>query len=125
MNLYMRARSFSNDDTVNQYSPPQSLLTNRRRKDTVLPTNHRLATLCQPMRARASHVNTDHQTTQLSRGKRLTNITSDFPKTSSFRGFIMKGVMFNIDNGYLEGLCRGFKNGKKGLTWPKREENIA
>merc|ERR1712240_818323 len=23
----------------------------------------------------------------------------------------MKGVMFNIDNGYLEGLCRGFKNG--------------
>ena len=119
----MRARSFSNDDTVNQYSPPQSLLTNRRRKDTVLPTNHRLATLCQPMRARASHVNTDHQTTQLSRGKRLTNITSDFPKTSSFRGFIMKGVMFNIDNGYLEGLCRGFKNGKKGQTWPKRGEN--
>ena len=28
----------------------------------------------------------------------------------------MKGVMFNIDNGYLEGLCRGFKNGKRGLT---------
>ena len=24
----------------------------------------------------------------------------------------MKGVMFNIDNGYLEGLCRGFKNGE-------------
>ena len=23
----------------------------------------------------------------------------------------MKGHMFNIDNGYLEGLCRGFKNG--------------
>jgi hypothetical protein len=23
----------------------------------------------------------------------------------------MKGCMFNIDNGYLEGLCRGFKNG--------------
>ena len=28
----------------------------------------------------------------------------------------MKGVMFNIDNGYLEGLCRGFKNGKKRHT---------
>ena len=27
----------------------------------------------------------------------------------------MKGVMFNIDNGYLEGLCRGFKNGE-GLS---------
>merc|ERR1712018_1005368 len=37
--------------------------------------------------------------------------SSAFPSTSSFRGFIMKGVMFNIDNGYLEGLCRGFKNG--------------
>ena len=24
----------------------------------------------------------------------------------------MKGHMFNIDNGYLEGLCRGFKNGR-------------
>lgn len=23
----------------------------------------------------------------------------------------MKGHLFNIDNGYLEGLCRGFKNG--------------
>ena len=23
----------------------------------------------------------------------------------------MKGHIFNIDNGYLEGLCRGFKNG--------------
>ncbi len=23
----------------------------------------------------------------------------------------MKGHMYNIDNGYLEGLCRGFKNG--------------
>ena len=23
----------------------------------------------------------------------------------------MKGHVFNIDNGYLEGLCRGFKNG--------------
>ena len=23
----------------------------------------------------------------------------------------MKGCMFNIDNGYLEGLCRGFKCG--------------
>ena len=23
----------------------------------------------------------------------------------------MKGYIFNIDNGYLEGLCRGFKNG--------------
>ena len=26
----------------------------------------------------------------------------------------MKGCMFNIDNGYLEGLCRGFKNGILG-----------
>ena len=26
----------------------------------------------------------------------------------------MKGHMFNIDNGYLEGLCRGFKNGILG-----------
>ena len=25
--------------------------------------------------------------------------------------FEMKGHIFNIDNGYLEGLCRGFKNG--------------
>ena len=23
----------------------------------------------------------------------------------------MKGHLFNIDNGYLEALCRGFKNG--------------
>ena len=35
----------------------------------------------------------------------------------------MKGVMFNIDNGYLEGLCRGFKNGKKGQTLLKRGQN--
>ena len=32
----------------------------------------------------------------------------------------MKGVMFNIDNGYLEGLCRGFKNGE----WRKKTKNI-
>ena len=25
----------------------------------------------------------------------------------------MKGHVFNIDNGYLEGLCRGFKNGEE------------
>ena len=31
------------------------------------------------------------------------------------RSLNMKGVMFNIDNGYLEGLCRGFKNGE-GLS---------
>lgn len=27
------------------------------------------------------------------------------------RKTIMKGCIFNIDNGYLEGLCRGFKCG--------------
>ena len=32
----------------------------------------------------------------------------------------MKGVMFNIDNGYLEGLCRGFKNGE----WRKKTKDI-
>ena len=32
----------------------------------------------------------------------------------------MKGVMFNIDNGYLEGLCRGFKNGE----WRKKIKDI-
>ena len=30
----------------------------------------------------------------------------------------MKGHMFNIDNGYLEGLCRGFKNGILPIVLP-------
>ena len=38
----------------------------------------------------------------------------------------MKGVMFNIDNGYLEGLCRGFKNGIKNHTFlQKRPKNCS
>lgn len=41
---------------------------------------------------------------------------------------IMKGHIFNIDNGYLEGLCRGFKNGilkqvKTYLIIFKRKKN--
>ena len=37
----------------------------------------------------------------------------------------MKGVMFNIDNGYLEGLCRGFKNGKKSRAFgPKGTKQL-
>ena len=38
---------------------------------------------------------------------------SEFVQNRDFEENIveMKGHLFNIDNGYLEALCRGFKNG--------------
>ena len=76
-------------------------------------TNEKPETLCWPIRGRASHVNTDHQTQQLSSwGKWAQSFWGTFSISYISRSLNMKGVMFNIDNGYLEGLCRGFKNGE-------------
>jgi hypothetical protein len=66
--------------------------------------------LCRPISGRAGHVNTDPGSSShkgpCSVQLRLT------PVLQHCRGRAMKGCMFNIDNGYLEGLCRGFKNGE-------------
>ena len=76
-------------------------------------TNQEAEILCWPIRGRASHVNTDHQTQQLSTwGKWAQSFWGTFSISYISRSLNMKGVMFNIDNGYLEGLCRGFKNGE-------------
>ena len=107
INSSLGGSSFSNDDTVNQYSPPRTYLTNRKREDTILLTNHKSTDLCRPMGVRASHVNTDHQT-QLSRSTDWPNIILSFSFKQLFQRLHHEGGNVQywqwVPGGPLQGL---------------------